>query len=309
MAYPGEPLFVQDLPQAGGEKTVATLSPTAVRRWIRITLRRMRKAAGHEPEDVAARLGKTVQAYRHYETGTRLPSASDVEVLLNWYGFPERVPFFRQLLKAAQRGKDWWKSFPDTGVPEWFQLYLGLESNAATISSYDAQWVPGLMQTADYARELYRAGDRGLSDGEIATKVELRLARQPIVTREEDPLRIVCVLDEAVLYRQVGGARVMSGQLDHLGELASRSNVEIRILTAASGAHAGTEGTFTILDYPEEFVGDPGTVYAELRPEGRYFEEPSQVEDYRNAFRSLYEQADAPECTPDYLKAAKEKLR
>jgi transcriptional regulator with XRE-family HTH domain len=304
MAYPGEPLFKQDLTRTGGAKAMPPLSPTAVRRWIRISLRRMRKNAGYEPEDAAARLSKTVQAYRHYENGTRLPSASDIEVLLNWYGLPERVPFFRELLKAAQKGKDWWIGFP-TNRPEWFDQYLGQESDAARISSYDAQWPPGLFQTREYASALYRAGERRLTDEEIEAKVDLRMARQGIITRKDDPPQIWCVLDEAVLYRQVGGTAVMDAQLDQLAKLAELPNVEIQILTEAAGAHAGTEGTFTILDYPQEYIGDPGTVYVETRLEGRYYEEPDQVTDYRRTFERLQMQAEKPEKTLGLIKAAK----
>lgn len=282
------------------------LSPTAVRRWLAINLKRMREEAGYEPADAAARLDKGVPAYRHYENNLRLPSASDVEVLLNWYGKPERVPFYRELIKAAQKGKDWWINFP-TDVPEWFEFYLGLESAAARISSYDSQWVPGLFQTPEYAEALYRAGERRLTDEEIAAKVELRMARQTIITRDDDPPQIWCVLDESVLYRQVGGAAVMGPQLDRLLKLAELPHVEIQVLAFGSGAHAGAEGTFTILDYPKDFEGDPGTAYVETRQQGLYYEQPGQVTDFRRVFERLQVQAEKPEKTAALIsKAAKD---
>jgi len=278
---------------------VANTSRFALRRWIAIELKRLREAAGYEPADAAARIDKGVTAYRHYENGARLPSASDVEVLLNWYSKPERVPFFRELIKAAQKGKDWWINFP-AAVPEWLELYLGLEYGAARISSYDTI-IPGLLQTREYAEALYRAGERRLTDEEIHTKVELRMTRQKILTRAEGAPQLWSVLDECALRRLVGGPEVMRAQLDHLVKMAERTNIEIQVLPNSAGAHAGIEGTFTILDYPAEFEGDPGTVYVETRIRGIYYEEPPQVTEYRRVFERLQVQALGPDEFGDAL--------
>lgn len=267
---------------------VASSSPTALKRWIAIELHRLREAAGFERPDAAKRLGKAVTAVGHYETGRNLPTPADLEVLLNFYGVPERVAFFRELLGHAKRGQDWWIHFPSTTVAEWFSLYLGLESVAALISAYSALLVPGLFQTEDYAEAIIRAGGRPVTDDEIERRVKLRMARQEILTRTESPAPTICwVLDESVLRRPVGGRAVMLGQLERLIEVAQLPNVELLVLPAAVGAHAGVEGTFTILDYPEEFAPDPGTVYTENRIEGRYYELPHEVEDFRGVFDSL----------------------
>jgi hypothetical protein len=282
-------------------------SPTALRRWIALELRRLREAAGHDPAAAAQRLDKTVQGYRHCENGIRLPSPSDLEVLLNWYGKPERVPFFRELLKAAKRGKDWWIGF-NHAVPEWFELYLGLESGASRISSFD-QIVPGLLQTRDYADALYRAGERRLSDEEIHAKVELRLARQEILTRADCPPQLWSVLHEGALHCLVGGVEVMRAQLEHLAKLTELPNVEVQILRNNSGAHAGVEGTFTILDYPEEFEGDPGTVYVETRVQGIYYETQAAVTDYRRVWERLQLQALRPDESPAIITELAKELR
>lgn len=273
---------------------VANTSRYALRRWIAIELKRLREAGGYEPADAAARIDKGVGAYRHYENGARLPSASDVEVLLNWYGKPERVPFFRDLIKAAQKGKDWWITFSATTFPDYFELYLGLEYGAARISSYDTI-IPGLFQTREYAEAVFRAGERRLTDEEIHTRVELRMARQQILTRDEGAPQVWSVLDECALQRLVGGPEVMQAQLDHLSKMTERTNIEIQVLPNSTGAHAGIEGTFTILDYPAEFEGDPGTVYVETRVRGIYYEDPPQVTDYRRAFERLQLQALRPD--------------
>ncbi|MGB3438021.1 MAG: Scr1 family TA system antitoxin-like transcriptional regulator [Actinophytocola sp.] len=271
---------------------MANTSRFALRRWIAIELKRLREAGGYESIDAAARIDKGVTAYRHYENAVRLPSASDVEVLLNWYGKPERVPFFRELIKAAQKGKDWWINFP-AAVPDWLELYLGLEYGAARISSYDTI-IPGLLQTREYAEALYRAGERRLTDDEIHTKVELRMTRQKILDRDEGAPQLWSVLDECALQRLVGGPEVMQAQLAHLRTMAERTNIEIQVLPNSAGAHAGVEGTFTILDYPAEFEGDPGTVYVETRVRGMYYEHPAEVTDFRRVFERLQMQALRP---------------
>lgn len=272
---------------------VANASRFALRRWIAIELKRLREAAGCEPADAAARIDKGVTAYRHYENGVRLPSASDVEVLLNWYGKPDRVPFFRELTKAAQKGKDWWINSA-TAFPEWFELYLGLEYGAARISSYDSI-IPGLLQTREYAEAIFRAGERQLTDDEIHTKVELRMTRQRILNREEGAPQLWSVLDECALHRLIGGPDVMWAQLDHLSKMTERTNIEIQVLPNSVGAHAGIEGPFAILDYPAEFEGDPGTVYVETRVRGIYHEDPAEVTDFRRVFERLQLQALRPD--------------
>ncbi|GAA2679358.1 MULTISPECIES: helix-turn-helix transcriptional regulator [Actinosynnema] len=281
---------------------VGRQSPTALRRWISQELKRLRTAAGKEPAEVAERLGKTPGAYRHFENNVRTPSPSDIEVLLNWYGRPERVPFFRNLLVAAGKGKDWWINFP--AVPDWFELYLGLESNAAVISSYDQVVVPGLFQTPDYARALYRAGQRNLDEGQVLAAVELRMARQEILTRPDNPPQVRSVLDESALRRLVGGPETTRGQLGHLVELARLPNLDLRVLPYSAGGHPGIEGTFTILDYDDEFGDDPGTAYVETRAQGLYYEERAQVADYRAVFDRLLELAEPREKTIDLIRKA-----
>lgn len=317
MAYPGEPLFKQDLTWTGGTKSVvAPQSPTALRRFIRISLRQMREAADKTRAEAAVRLGKTEAAYRHYENGTRTPSATDIEVLLNWYGKPERVPFYRELLKAAQKGTDWWIGFPGE-VPSWFELYLGLEAAAAWIRSYDALWIPGLFQTPEYSTALFKAVvpvptkdsawtnlKSRLTDEEIAERVKLRMARQAILTRPDDPPQVRCVLDETVLRRQVGRAIVMDAQITRLLELIELPNVKVQILPHELGAHAGGQGTFTILDYPNDFEGDPGTVYVETWQQGIYYDQEQQVKRQRLVFDRLLEQAEKPEKTKQLIIAA-----
>ena len=287
---------------------VASSSPTALKRWIAYELRRLREASGHTRQEAAARLGRTVAQIGHLETGRNLPSAGDVEILLNWYGHPDRTEFFRDLLKRAKKGRDWWIGLADD-LPDYFALFLGLEASAVQLQSYDGLVVPGLLQTAAYAKAIIRAGERSQPDHEVARRVELRMARQQLIERPDEPVQVWSVLDEAVLHRQVGGADVMREQLERLVKLAEWPNIDLQVLPVTAGAHAGTEGTFTLLTFPPELHSDPGVVYVETRVRGIYYEDPAEIQLYRQALTRLQVQALNPDESPAMIQRIAEKVR
>ncbi|HET9258478.1 MAG TPA: helix-turn-helix transcriptional regulator [Pseudonocardiaceae bacterium] len=287
---------------------VASSSPTALKRWIAYELRRLREASGRTRQEAAARVGRTVAQIGHLETGRNLPSAGDVEVLLNWYGHPDRIEFFRDLLKQAKKGRDWWIGLADA-VPDYFALFLGLEASAAQLQSYDCVVVPGILQTHAYAQAVIRMGERARPDAEVARRVELRMARQQLIERADKPLQVWTVLDEAVLYRQVGGIEVMREQLERLVKLAERPNIDIQVLPATAGGHAITEGTFTLLTFPPELHSDPGVVYVETRVRGIYFEDPAEIQLYRQALTRLQVHALNPDESPAMIQRIADEYR
>lgn len=286
---------------------VTSGSPTALKRWIAFELRRLREASGHTRQEAAARLGRTVPHIGHLETGRNLPSAGDVEVLLTWYGHPDRIEFFRDMLRRAKKGRDWWVGFADA-VPDYLELFLALEASAVQLQSYDSQVVPGILQTEAYARAIIRAGERARPDHEVARRVELRMARQQLIERADEPVQVWSVLDEAVLHRLVGGADVMREQLERLVKLAERPNIDLQVLPAAAGAHAGAEGSFTLLTFPPELYNDPGVVYVETRVRGIYYEDPAEIQLYRQALTRLQVQALTPDESPAMIQRIAEKL-
>ncbi len=287
---------------------VASSSPTALKRWIAYELRRLREVSGRTRQETAARLGRTVAQIGHLETGRNLPSAGDVEVLLTWYGHPDRIEFFRDLLKRAKKGRDWWIGLADA-VPDYFALFLGLEASAVQLQSYDGLVVPGILQTAAYAKAIIHAGEKSKPDHEVARRVELRMARQQLIERVDGPLQVWSVLDEAVLHRQVGGPEVMREQLERLVKLAEWPNIDLQVLPVTAGAHAGVEGSFTLLTFPPELHSDPGVVYVETRVRGVYYENPAEIQLYRQALTRLQVQALNPDESPAMIQRIAEKLR
>lgn len=271
----------------------ASSSPAVLRRWIGLELRRLRTAAGKSRPEAADRIHQSRTVIGHLETARNLPSGPVLEVLLSFYGVPDRLPFFLDLIAAARRGKNWWDQHAGA-APPWFNLYLGLEAGAAEIASFDSYLVPGLLQTASYAEAVMRA-DPELTPQQVEQRVALRIGRQKILERATDPVRLWVILDESVLYRHRGTRDVMVEQLTHLVEAGEHPRMDVQVLPLSAGAHVAQQGSFQILKFPNDMVGDPGVVYLELFVEGRYYEEPDQVGLYERAMTRLRVQAATPD--------------
>ena len=173
-------------------------------------------------------------------------------------------PVYRdELLEMARRATErgWWQSYGGV-VPVALGNLIGLETEAATIRTYEPELVPGLLQTADYARAVIRAGRPGDTVQEIDRRVEVRLERQEVLTRTDPPPpKVSVVLNEGVLARRVGGPEVMRAQLEHLTRERDRANIIIQILPFSSGAHPAMVGPFTMLTFLDP--ADPGVVNVE----------------------------------------------
>jgi transcriptional regulator with XRE-family HTH domain len=282
-------------------------SPTVLKRWIAFELRRLRESRGITRDEAAAAVHGSLANIGHMELGTRMPGPLALEKLLELYGVPERTDFFRELRLRAKKGSDWWIGFADA-VPEYFNLFLGLESMAAQIEAWDAHVVPGLFQTPDYARALIRAGEPELPDSEVDRRVELRMARQGEVLEDGHEPLILRVIAETALRLLVGGNETMRFQLKHLLELAKRPNIDIQVLPLAAGAHTGVEGTFTLLTFPPELENDPGLVHVETFIKSYYYEEQEQITRYRNALTRLRTQATKPESSPAFIRRIAKEL-
>jgi transcriptional regulator with XRE-family HTH domain len=278
-------------------------SPALFKRTIALSLQRWRKEVGLAQRDAARRLDRTPQHISNLESGERLPSAADLELLLDLYGKPDRIPFMRELLSAAKRATTWWKALSGA-VPKWFDLYLGLESGAAELSSFDTMLVPGLLQTADYAEAVIR-GNANLNDAQIMQCVKLRLGRQQILDRDDDPVHLWTVLDESVLYRIRGDAIVMHAQLAYLLEMSERPGIDVQVLPYNSGATPAQQGgTFTVMTFPPAMESDPGLVYHELLTGGRYIEAPAEIVEYQRALTRLHALAADQKKSREMIKVA-----
>src|ERR1700722_19022572 len=254
-------------------------------------LRRLRAAAGITPDAAGFAIRASRSKIRRLENGRGRLKNRDVTDLLALDGVADegvRLKFPALVMKS--NGPNWWGEYGDI-LPGWFETYLGLEAAAATIRSFEVQFVHGLFQTADYARAVTRLGRKPAPEGEIERWVNLRLKRQELISRP-DPPNVWSVMDEAVLRRPVGGAPVMCAQYRHLIEVAELPHVTLQVIPFARGAHAGESGSFTALRFEERDL--PDVVYLEQLTNAVYLEQRSDVERYLEVVDEISSQALTP---------------
>ncbi|MFI7596388.1 helix-turn-helix domain-containing protein [Actinoplanes sp. NPDC049681] len=263
-------------------------SPTIRRRRLGAELRRYRDAAGVTIEVVADRLGCSPSKVSRIETGHTSATPRDVKDMLDIYGVAGAASDELVQIAREARQKGWWHPFSTvlTGA------YVGLEAAAKSIRAYEQQVVPGLLQTDKYAIAMIRAARLGDSEQEIEQRVRVRMARQALLI-QDDPIDLWVVLDEAVLSRPVGGDEVMRDQLLRLAEMTELPNVTLQILPFAVGAHAGMDGTFAILDFPD--AEDPNVVFAENATGGLFLEKTDELRKYNSIFDTIRATALSPE--------------
>jgi hypothetical protein len=222
----------------------------------------------------------------------------DVADLLTMYGITNEQER-RTLLELARQANSpgWWHRFGDVS-PGWLQAYLGLEQAAALIRTYEVQFVPGLLQTADYARAVIMIGHGRATSDEIERRVALRMERQQVLTRP-DPPQVWAMVDEAVLRRPIGGHAAMRGQIAALVEVTKLPNVTLQVLPFHAGGHSAAGGAFTLLRFPERDL--PDVVYAEQLTSAIYLDKREDVDAYAAALERLSVEAEPPARTLEIL--------
>jgi len=253
----------------------------------------MREDRGLTIEQVQERSGGDLKAptISRWETGDRSIRPTDLRLLLDIYGIQgeERETLLTLARQAKERG--WWHSYA-SAIPEWFQVYVGLEAEAARIHEYGAELVPGLLQTGDYYRAFLHAAPAAGSEDEIERKITVRLARQERLAGDDAP-EYWAVLNEATIRRIVGGADVMREQLSHIAETAKLPQVNVQVLPFSAGVHPAMEGAFSILGFPE--LTDPDVVYLENQAGSLYLEDAQEIDRYARMFSHLIAKALDPD--------------
>jgi transcriptional regulator with XRE-family HTH domain len=264
-------------------------SPTVRRRELGALLRKLRTEKGLTVEQAAEQLMFSMSKLSRMETGHGVATPRDIRDVCSLYEVTDEAERER-MLKLAAEGKQagWWQSYD---LP--YSTYVGLEAEATAISDFQSSVVPGLLQTADYARAGHEGAMPRLSSEDIERRIEAKLTRQALLG-QEDPPAFSAVLDEAVLHRMVGGPAVMSAQLGRLVEEANRPNVTIQVIPFALGAHPGVESNFNILEMPSP---TPGVVFVEGLVGSIYLERPEELTRYREIFERLQALALSPKDT------------
>jgi hypothetical protein len=261
-------------------------------------LRRLREAQGVSREDAGWEIRSSESKISRMELGRVGFKERDVADLLALYGMDDEEERDR-LLTLARDGntQGWWHRYGDV-LPNWFQSYLGLESAAALIRTYEVQFVPGLLQTRDYARAVVLLGHARAKPEEVERRVNLRMDRQQLLTRHDAP-QLWVVVDEAALRRPIGGHDVMRGQLESLIEATKLPNVRLQIIPFLAGGHAAAGGAFSVLRFPEQDL--PDVVYIEQLTSALYLDKRDDVDHYAAAMEMLCVEAQPPDRTAEML--------
>ena len=281
---------------------VARATSTA-RRELGSELRRLR--GDRRAADVATSLSWSESKVSRIETAHTGITEADLDRLLTIYGV--RLEDRDRLRELARRGRAraWWTPYRSS-VPDPYDEYVALEAEAILISEWEAQVVPGLLQTDEYARAVIEVGADIGDTATIQRRLALRMARQSVLTREPPP-SLHIVLDEAVLYREVGGREVLCRQLTRLLDASRRPGVELLILPFSAGAHAGQGESFLVLEFPAG-TRNP-IVHSEGLMGGLFRVTDVEVEIYRDALADLRERSLSAELSRTVLAEREEALR
>jgi len=283
-----------------GVRTMAVkLNPTMLRRQLAAELRRMREHARRTVADVAGTLGWSESKLSRIETANSGIRGPDLQRLLSAYGVAEAERARLVALAGQARQRAWWQAYGDA-LPGAYETYIGFEAEAATISTYEAQVVPGLLQTDEYANAVTLADAVPADPAVLEQRVAVRMARQAVLIREPPPT-LWAVLDEAVLRRPIGGPDVLRRQLLRLIEAGDRPTITIQVLPFAVGAHHGLAGSFILLEFAAG-TSEP-LVYCEGMTGGVFRSRPEDLHSYQKSFEALREAAYAPDKSLEFIAA------
>ncbi|GLY25539.1 helix-turn-helix transcriptional regulator [Micromonospora sp. NBRC 101691] len=265
------------------------MGSTVPRRQLGRALRELRTEAQMTLDGAADALHCSRQKMWRIESGLGSARAIDVRALCELYGATPELSRALTALAHETRARGWWHSYVDA-IPEWFELYVGLESAASSIRRFDEALIPGMLQTRAYAFAVYQHR-RTMTDAERERLVEVRLQRQALLHRRLPPApRVEVILAEAALLRTVGSAATMADQLRHLLAVGELPNVSVRIFPLSAGLHFGAvAGSFVMLDFPirNRIEPEPSVVYKESLTGALYLDRKEELAIYDEVWASL----------------------
>jgi hypothetical protein len=264
-------------------------SPTARRRRLSIELKKLRENSTLTCAQVGEALDWSGSKVNRMETGSGRVQPSDIDALCRFYGTTDELREFLKSLAREAKTRGWWQMH-GSGVPEWFNIYIGLEQEASTFRQYQSELIPGLMQTEAYSSELHKAGAH-MSAADIDKAVRVRMERQALLTRTGGP-DAWFVVNEGALRHVIGDEGLMREQLERVLESTELPSVTLQVLPFDSGTYPAT-GSFTMLGFPDQ--EDPDLVYRDGITDAVYLEGEHHVREYTRAFDGLRAAALSPQ--------------
>ncbi|MEU5364283.1 helix-turn-helix transcriptional regulator [Streptomyces sp. NPDC005925] len=280
-------------------------APTLLKMLVGVQLTGFREDAGLSQEQAAREVGFSPAKLSRIEAGKgrKPPTEADVRALLNLYGTDayQSSLLLKILRRAGEPG--WWQRYDKRIMPEWFDRLVGLQEAAATIRTFEIQYVPGLLQTADYTRAVVQRGLPNAPENEVQRRVELRMRRAQLLSREDAP-QLWAVIDESVLWRVLGSPEVMREQLDHLVKMAQRPHVTLQVVPLSVTNASAPAIPITYLRFGGFDL--PDVVYLEHIRSANFLEDRDETEEYRLALDRLADEALQPRETIELLRQTME---
>jgi transcriptional regulator with XRE-family HTH domain len=278
---------------AAGERPGA---PTVLRILLGTQLRRLRESRGISAQDAASAIRGSESKISRIELGRNSVREVDIADLLNLYGITDTAEREQLLTLASQANQQgWWHRYQDV-LPNWFQSYIGLEDSAESIRSFDTQFVPGLLQTEDYALAVIQLG--AFSQAETDRLLYLRKERQRRFA--SGSLRLLAVIDEVALRRPIGSVGLMRAQLEHLLEITVRPGLTIQVTPFLTGASYAAPSSFSILSFATDDL--PDVVYVEQLTSAMYLDKRADVDRYAEAMDQIRTTSYTPEQTKELIR-------
>jgi transcriptional regulator with XRE-family HTH domain len=265
-------------------------TPTVRLRRLAAELRTLRASAGLTRDEVVERTGINVATLYRIEHAKVRPQTRTLRTLLDLYRADQesQAELIALLRDARQRG---WLHAYQSDLPEQYTTYIGFEGEARSVWNYESLFIPGLLQTEDYARAVIGAGLPGARRDDIEPRVQVRMQRQDVL-RNDSPLELWAIVDEAALRRQAGGPAVMQAQLRHLLDAVELPNITLQVIPFSVGAHAGMPGSFVFMQFAEAAI--PYVIYLDSMAGDLFLEAEADVRRYRLAFEHLRAVAVSP---------------
>jgi transcriptional regulator with XRE-family HTH domain len=265
---------------------VTDASPTVRQRELGLRLRKIRTGLGLTVEDVARKLMCSPAKVSRMETGARRPVLRDIRELCSIYSLDEKISDELMQLARQSREPAWWNKYDEIELVP----YIGLEQDASSITAYDLHYLPGLLQTEDYARALIRAINPKIEQGILEQRVATRLRRQQRLEGDNPP-HYRALIDEAAFHRTVGSDALMVAQVDKVLSMAEEGKAVVQLIPFERGAYPAADIMFVLL----EFAQLPPIVFVEGLVESQHFDRPDQIERYREAIERIRDSALSPQ--------------
>lgn len=276
---------------------IESAPPALCRLQLGIELRRLRIASGLKATAVAKRLIWSPSKITRLEKGENASvELTDVMALCEMYGADaETKSLLHDYAAVTKTRKDWWQSpqFRPVIRPG-LKALLGQEAAATSLHTYEAEFVPGLLQTEEYVRAIHESAHAALDGDDVERLVAIRMTRQEVLHRDESPLKLTAIINESVLRRQVGGTEVSKRQLGHIADVAALPNVRVQVVPFRLGVHPGMGGPFVILQFAKDTDLRP-IVYLENLADAWVTRDDRDVVMYQEAFDELQAVAPSPQ--------------